>query len=534
MKSNIKAIKMSFNQEIKRSTMPESYNELVNNIMLAFIIGEKEADCLNIFYLDDEGDKVSISNDFDFNQVLIYLERQSISTLKILIEMEKKDFVIVNPDFASEKSITLSKSINLEKEKSVKNFGEWEHELVNVNSNEMKEDNNETLFRIVNETNHKEKESISKKDIPESLKEPINVEKLKAKVFNYVTKKVANKIDRVKDKLIGEITEKCFAYIEKKNRKISSTVHENVRCDGCNSFPIIGDRYKCTICNNFDFCQTCESKFYVEHNHPFLKIRNPESAPSKIITILRDDEANTKDDFFSFKKVNNTINQYINKAVENIESIASIENINQLFGAKDRKKLSSTGTKRTYIETTNNRTNLRKTFKLINNGSEAWPKPCFFTCLSEQVFIQVCSVPIRVRVEPGKETNVEIVFDLGNVPCQGEYETVWRLQDEKREFFGEEFRFTICVNFTNDIQIKSEFGEKPKDIIKKQVTLKELIQTKYSREGVFERLRKEIPDVTDSEINNAIIRVGPNYDLCFRMLSNKNHTCGIYQAKHYN
>ena len=397
MKSNIKAIKMSFNEEIKRCAIPSSFNDLVKNIMLAYNISDKEAECLNIYYLDDENDKVTISNDYDFNQTLVYLERQNITSLKIIIEMEKKDYIIVNPEFASEKSIALSKSINLEKEKSIKNFDEWDHELVKVDSKEMKDETNETLIKIVSETNKEIKEIESKNEVPESLKESLKVEKLKAKVFEYVNKKVSKKLDKIKDKLVGEITEKCFSYIEKKkSKKNSSIVHNNVRCDGCNSFPIIGDRYKCTICNDFDFCQSCEAKFYSEHNHPFLKIRKPDSAPSQIYTIIRDDNADSKDDFFSFKKVNNTINNYLNKAVENIESLAKIDSINQLFGAKERPKLSSTGSKKTYIQTTNNSTILRRNFKIVNNGTEAWPKPCYFTCISQQMFVKADYIPIRL------------------------------------------------------------------------------------------------------------------------------------------
>ena len=56
-------------------------------------------------------------------------------------------------------------------------------------------------------------------------------------------------------------------------------VHFGVKCDGCGTFPIIGCRYKCVICNNFDFCEECENKKGEEHNHPFMKIYEPKMAP---------------------------------------------------------------------------------------------------------------------------------------------------------------------------------------------------------------------------------------------------------------
>jgi hypothetical protein len=53
----------------------------------------------------------------------------------------------------------------------------------------------------------------------------------------------------------------------------SNVVHPHVRCDGCNASPITGIRYKCSVCEDFDFCETCEANR--PHDHAFLKIKNP-------------------------------------------------------------------------------------------------------------------------------------------------------------------------------------------------------------------------------------------------------------------
>jgi len=53
----------------------------------------------------------------------------------------------------------------------------------------------------------------------------------------------------------------------------TSNIHYNVSCDFCNMFPIIGIRYKCSVCHNFDLCENCEAKNWKEHNHPMIKIR---------------------------------------------------------------------------------------------------------------------------------------------------------------------------------------------------------------------------------------------------------------------
>lgn len=52
-------------------------------------------------------------------------------------------------------------------------------------------------------------------------------------------------------------------------------VHSHVFCDGCRMFPIIGTRFKCMNCQNFDYCADCEEKYSEIHQHPFLCIRDP-------------------------------------------------------------------------------------------------------------------------------------------------------------------------------------------------------------------------------------------------------------------
>ncbi|NXO19301.1 SQSTM protein, partial [Oriolus oriolus] len=43
-------------------------------------------------------------------------------------------------------------------------------------------------------------------------------------------------------------------------------VHPNVICDGCEG-PVVGTRFKCSVCPNYDLCSTCEGKgIHKEHN----------------------------------------------------------------------------------------------------------------------------------------------------------------------------------------------------------------------------------------------------------------------------
>lgn len=63
---------------------------------------------------------------------------------------------------------------------------------------------------------------------------------------------------------------------------LSSQRHYGVHCDGplCvnkGPFCIVGDRYKCAICHDTDFCANCEALPTNHHNrsHPLIKFRSP-------------------------------------------------------------------------------------------------------------------------------------------------------------------------------------------------------------------------------------------------------------------
>ena len=55
-----------------------------------------------------------------------------------------------------------------------------------------------------------------------------------------------------------------------------SHVHPGVTCDGCDKGPIIGHRYKCVVCDNYDLCGSCEAAG-IHPGHNMIRISNPDS-----------------------------------------------------------------------------------------------------------------------------------------------------------------------------------------------------------------------------------------------------------------
>ena len=52
-----------------------------------------------------------------------------------------------------------------------------------------------------------------------------------------------------------------------------------IKCNICQE-EIQGIRYLCGVCQDFNMCEKCEIKEGMEHNHPLLKIRSPDLAPT--------------------------------------------------------------------------------------------------------------------------------------------------------------------------------------------------------------------------------------------------------------
>jgi hypothetical protein len=55
----------------------------------------------------------------------------------------------------------------------------------------------------------------------------------------------------------------------------ATPVHHGITCDGCQATPIKGNRYKCSVCPDYDLCEECEQKGMHLAAHPMLKIRLP-------------------------------------------------------------------------------------------------------------------------------------------------------------------------------------------------------------------------------------------------------------------
>lgn len=94
---------------------------------------------------------------------------------------------------------------------------------------------------------------------------------IKSKFFNELVKIMK---DEIKSYTTQTFQRLMVDYLGKKAADQQAQVHPNITCDGCNTNPVTGIRYKCSVCPDFDYCEKCEAE--KAHAHPMLKIRKAE------------------------------------------------------------------------------------------------------------------------------------------------------------------------------------------------------------------------------------------------------------------
>jgi len=71
-------------------------------------------------------------------------------------------------------------------------------------------------------------------------------------------------------------------------------VHRGVSCDVCKQCPITGLRYKCTVCPDFDMCESCEGKREHPADHPLIQLRTERHLPQVLPPFFRGEGAESE------------------------------------------------------------------------------------------------------------------------------------------------------------------------------------------------------------------------------------------------
>jgi hypothetical protein len=212
-------------------------------------------------------------------------------------------------------------------------------------------------------------------------------------------------------------------------REEEEVVHCGVKCDSCNTVPITGPRYKCTVCPNFDFCGHCEAN--VEHAHAFLKCKTPAQVPSTMVTTLDEREQKTswRPRGPVFRRGGERFGGFCSRK-KNRQAESDTR-----LGCRFVKDV--VGRDGDYHQP---RSNFLKTWRLRNAGAIPWPQGCKLLCVNGDFSGESVSLP---ELQPNEE--VDVTVQCITPTEEGRFNSFWRAVDNEGTRFGQRIWITINV-----------------------------------------------------------------------------------------
>jgi hypothetical protein len=279
-------IKVNFYDEQVLLKTPINFPKFKEVIADTFSMDPVDVEELIVCYLHGE-DKISIMSEIDYKKALVYSISNKAS-LDIFLEVSEKSKLYQREFQQSRLEIQEKSETQKKQEELKKEIMEKERQLKEILAKEEEErkrrveEKQREKERLEQEEKlRKEEEERARQIFEEGRKKAEEKEKLRDQITEAVSQVVNSNIESLRSELIEKTILSTSRVVEKmmenpeSHTKINQTVHEGVSCDGCGMFPLIGLRYKCTECYNFDFCEECEEKNAETHAHPFIKFRQP-------------------------------------------------------------------------------------------------------------------------------------------------------------------------------------------------------------------------------------------------------------------
>ena len=230
----------------KRIDFPKNFKSLIKKVQDFCPI----YDPTKRYQLIEEKAKREIINEEDFEKMSKEYENENIIKISLNIVDKAEKFVI--PEFKENDN---NKDNN--KEKTIISTAASINLIGNKNENK------------VIEKKDKEKEDPLKSILDIKMKE------LEDKLVEELYNNLQNEIS--KSKIIYK--KKNVEEEEKNNDRI---IHKGIFCNKCGQENIVGVRYKCAQCSNFNLCEICENSYNHDIKHIMVKIRYPYKNESEL------------------------------------------------------------------------------------------------------------------------------------------------------------------------------------------------------------------------------------------------------------
>lgn len=200
------------------------------------------------------------------------------------------------------------------------------------------------------------------------------------------------------------------------NTNKSVVVHDNVVCDGCNG-SVVGIRYKCSVCPDYDLCESCELRGGVhDSTHPLLKITVPLNQSVK-----------------NWGSRGGRSCPYYRRG-NNKSTAVPVARFVQDVNMGDRAG-----------NTLPPSTRFMKTWRMRNEGTTAWAENTVLAFVGGDQLGAAENVAVPT-VAPGEEVDISVAMLAPAVP--GRYVSYWRLCAPEGVRFGH--RVWVDIQVSND------------------------------------------------------------------------------------
>ena len=298
--------------------------------------------------------------------------------------------------------------------------------------------------------------------------------------------------------------------------------HFGIYCDGplCavkrRKNYIRGDRYKCAVCHDTDFCGNCEATPFKEHNktHPLIKFKTPvrhvsvttlgENTTGQEVTQMGDNPSTRASPRAKNASTETAPPAAKANAATQVQTVAEVKPAEAKIDEKDLQAWFESDTTPDGTEFAPNRL-VAQSWTIRNPGPHAWPAGCAVYYVggddirnvdtkrpssTSDVDTASCSNVLDQSLDPHQTATFNVL--LKSPASEGRVISYWRLKTPQGKPFGHK----LWV----DITVVNKIAEEPK---KEVVTESLADEGQQTSQMIFPKLEKESPVSSVHDVSTA-------------------------------
>ena len=261
-------IQLTSTHQTQKISIPESLEILRSVVSNTFLTLPQQWD---LTYINSDNQETILDSEQDFHDLLAGALRASSKIIAILIKERRN---IPEPVQDPEYQIIDEKS-----EGSVESQFNIFKEIANLRrlfeSNAASQFLKDSVLSVISEYVVTPNLSV-RQQLPQLQQQGPKVKASEGRVANLIISEntLEDLFEKMINKNIHNIASMAANILQnKEGQPQSQAAHENARCHECGTSPIIGIKFLCAVCPNYEICEACEATH--DQAHALIKIKHP-------------------------------------------------------------------------------------------------------------------------------------------------------------------------------------------------------------------------------------------------------------------